>query len=131
MSPTLRLGINVTSATQLTDALPNELQKPVNNEADYIACEFCSRRYKKSSINKHRARCIKRHSGDGHSTNPELFPSNLKVGSPKASANSSPKAAEINVTSNNHSGSSPKFKGSLLIIEKGERFVNFCIFGGG
>jgi len=104
------IGINVTSATQLTDALPNELQKPVNNEADYIACEFCSRRYKKSSINKHRARCNKRHSGDGHSTNPELFPSNLKVGSPKASANGSPKAAEINVISNNHSGSSPKFK---------------------
>merc|ERR1719300_745936 len=42
------IGINVTSATQLNDALPNELQKPVNNEADYIACEFCSRRYKKS-----------------------------------------------------------------------------------
>jgi len=102
------IGINVTSATQLTDALPNELQKPVNNEADYIACEFCSRRYKKSSINKHRARCIKRQSGDGHSTNPDLFPSNLKVES--LAANSSPKAAEINVVSNNHSGSNPKFK---------------------
>ena len=120
---TLSLGINVTSATQLKDALPNELQKPVNNEADYIACEFCSRRYKKSSINKHRARCIKRHSGDGHSTNPDLFPSNLKVGS--LAANSSPKAAEINVVSNNHSGSNPKFKGGLLIIEYGEKFVNF------
>jgi len=105
------IGINVTSATQLNDALPNELQKPVNNEADYIACEFCSRRYKKSSINKHRARCIKRQSGDGHSTNPDLFPSNLKVGSPaKQTANNSPKAAEINVVSNNHSGSNPKFK---------------------
>jgi len=102
------IGINVTSATQLNDALPNELQKPVNNEADYIACEFCSRRYKKSSINKHRARCIKRHSGEGHSTNPDMLSSNLKVGSP--AANSLPNAAEINVVSNNHSGSNPKFK---------------------
>merc|ERR1712243_502903 len=78
------IGINVTPATstQVDDTLPNGIQKTANDDSTYAVCEYCSRRYKKGSTNKHRAGCMKQYLEEGNAINPYPFPLSLEDGSP-------------------------------------------------
>jgi len=110
------IGINVTPATstQLDDTLPNGIQKTAIDDSTYAVCEYCSRKYKKGSINKHRARCMKQYLEEGNAINPYPFPLSLEGGSPVAYSSPKTSSSQSIAPSNNPSGSISKLANCLI-----------------